>query len=88
MTNPASRADSPLISVYPRPKFFHNHSATIAAAACLYIGCFTDSRNFSSLMVFDLFSNSVGKTNGGTAIAGVFQLFCMLANCNADCFLR
>jgi len=39
-------------------------------------------------MVFDLFSNSVGKTNGGMAKAGAFQLFCVLANCNANCFLN
>jgi hypothetical protein len=68
--------------------FSRNHIRNNRNAAHSSIACFTASRNLSFFMVFDLFSNSVGKTNGSMAKAGVFQRFRMLANCNADWFLR
>jgi hypothetical protein len=56
-------------------------SGTTAAVARPSITRFTAFRNLSFFMVFDFFSTSVGKTNGSMAKAGVFQLFCMSANC-------
>ena len=69
-------------------KFFLTKSTTTASIVRPTIACFTAFRDLSFLMVFDLFSNSVGKTNCGTVKTGVFQPLCMLANCNADCFLH